>query len=82
MFRHRQKCGALPLCAALGGRLKTDQAGRMFEPQTSFRPDRFLTCCQGEAEDLQGGACFLWFIALHAQRKNLPPGNPGLSMFK
>ena len=51
----------------------------MFEPQASFRPERFLTCRQGEAEGLQGGACFLWFISLHAQRNNLPPGNPGLS---
>jgi hypothetical protein len=68
-----------PLCAAPGVSLKTDQAGRIFEPQASSRPDRFLSCRQGEAEGLQSRACFLWFISLHAQRKNLPPGNPGLS---
>ena len=50
----------------------------MFEPQASFRLDRFLACQQGEAEGLQGGARFLWFISLRVQRKNLPPGNPGL----
>ena len=69
-----------PSAAATGIGPKTDQSGRLFVPQASSRPDRFLTRCQGEAEGLQGGACFLWFISLHEQRKNLPPGNPGLDI--
>ena len=70
-----------PSAAALGIRPKTDQAGRLVEPQASSRPGRFWPDARGKPKASKVGRAFFGsFLYTPEQRKNLPPGKPRLAV--